>query len=66
LQRHNVENFVGRKLGRGDTFAEVVDSSRDIVDVAIDDVDAGLLQVGQKASVKLNSFRRVRFMGRLW
>jgi len=61
----HVENFVGRKLGRGDTFAEVVDSSRDIVDVAIDDVDAGLLQVGQKASVKLNSFPTRTFHGQV-
>jgi RND family efflux transporter MFP subunit len=59
----HVENFVGRKLGRGDTFAEVVDSSREIVDVAVDDDDAGLLQVGQKASVKLNSFPTRTFHG---
>jgi RND family efflux transporter MFP subunit len=61
----HVENFVGRKLGRGDTFAEVVDSSREIVDVAIDDDDAGLLQVGQKASVKLNSFPTRTFHGQV-
>ena len=61
----HVENFVGRKLGRGDTFAEVVDSSREIVDVAIDDDDAGLLQVGQKASVKLNSFPSRTFHGQV-
>jgi RND family efflux transporter MFP subunit len=61
----HVENFVGRKLGRGDTFAEVVDSSREIVDVAIDDGDAGLLQVGQKASVKLNSFPTRTFHGQV-
>jgi RND family efflux transporter MFP subunit len=61
----HVENFVGRKLGRGDTFAEVVDSSREIVDVAIDDDDAGLLKVGQKASVKLNSFPTRTFHGQV-
>jgi RND family efflux transporter MFP subunit len=61
----HVENFVGRKLGRGDTFAEVVDSSREIVDVAVDDDDAGLLQVGQKASVKLNSFPTRTFHGQV-
>jgi RND family efflux transporter MFP subunit len=61
----HVENFVGRKLGRGDTFAEVVDSSREIVDVAVDDDDAGLLQVGQRASVKLNSFPTRTFHGQV-
>ena len=61
----HVENFVGRKLGRGDTFAEVVDSSREIVDVAVDDDDAGLLKVGQKASVKLNSFPTRTFHGQV-
>jgi RND family efflux transporter MFP subunit len=61
----HVENFVGRKLGHGDTFAEVVDSSREIVDVAIDDDDAGLLKVGQKASVKLNSFPMRTFHGQV-
>jgi RND family efflux transporter MFP subunit len=61
----HVENFVGRKLARGDSFAEVVDSSREIVDVAIDDDDAGLLKVGQKASVKLNSFPTRTFHGQV-
>jgi len=61
----HVENFVGRKLGRGDTFAEMVDSSREIVDVAVDDADAGLLKVGQKASVKLNSFPTRTFHGQV-
>ncbi|HVH50344.1 MAG TPA: GAF domain-containing protein, partial [Candidatus Bathyarchaeia archaeon] len=34
----HVENFVGRKLQQGDSFAEVVDTSQAIVDVAIDDI----------------------------
>jgi RND family efflux transporter MFP subunit len=59
----HVENFVGRKLTQGDTFAEVVDTSRAIVDVAIDDVDAGLLKNGQRASVKLNSYPTRTFHG---
>jgi RND family efflux transporter MFP subunit len=58
-----VENFEGRKLTQGDTFAEVVDTSRAIVDVAIDDVDAGLLKNGQRASVKLNSYPTRTFHG---
>src|SRR6202008_4154080 len=58
-----VENFAGRKLTQGDTLAEVVDTSRAIVDVAIDDVDAGLLKNGQRASVKLNSYPTRTFHG---
>ncbi len=47
----------------GDTFAEVVDTSRAIVDVALEDADAGLLRVGERASVKLNSFPTRVFRG---
>ncbi|MGB7439173.1 MAG: efflux RND transporter periplasmic adaptor subunit [Candidatus Acidiferrum sp.] len=59
----HVENFAGRKLQQGDAFAEVVDTSQAVVDVAIDDVDAGLLKVGQKAVVKLNSYPTRTFRG---
>jgi RND family efflux transporter MFP subunit len=58
-----VENMVGRRLEFGDTFAEVVDTSRAIVDVAIDDAEASLLRVGEPASVKLNSFPTHIFRG---
>lgn len=61
----NVETMVGRRLQYGDTFAEVVDTSRTIVDVAIDDTDAGLLRTGQRASVKLNSFPTRTFRGQV-
>lgn len=59
----HVEDFAGRKLQQGDSFAEVVDTSHAIVDVAVDDVDAGLLKDGQKASVKLNSYPTRTFHG---
>jgi multidrug efflux pump subunit AcrA (membrane-fusion protein) len=59
----HVENFAGRKLQQGDFFAEVVDTSQAVVDVAIDDVDAGLLKLGQKAVVKLNSYPTRTFRG---
>jgi RND family efflux transporter MFP subunit len=58
-----VENMVGRRLEFGDTVAEVVDTSRAIVDVAIDDAEASLLGAGQPASVKLNSFPTRVFRG---
>jgi RND family efflux transporter MFP subunit len=59
----HVENFAGRKLVEGDSFAEVVDTSRAIVDVAIDDTDAGLLKQGQRAAIKLNSYPTRTFRG---
>ncbi len=59
----HVENFAGRKLQPGDSFAEIVDTSQAVVDVAIDDVDAGLLKQGQKAVVKLNSYPTRTFHG---
>jgi RND family efflux transporter MFP subunit len=61
----HVENLSGRHLQLGDTFAEVVDASSAIVDVAIDDVDAGLLHVGSKTVVKLNSYPLRTFTGQV-
>jgi RND family efflux transporter MFP subunit len=59
----HVEDLVGRKLMPGDTFAEVVDTSRAIVDVAIDEDDVLLLHPGEKASVKLDGFPTRTFRG---
>ncbi|MGA9800783.1 MAG: efflux RND transporter periplasmic adaptor subunit [Terriglobales bacterium] len=59
----HVEDLVGRKLLPGDTFAEVVDTSRAIVDVAIDEDDVLLLHSGEKASVKLEGFPTRTFHG---
>ncbi len=59
----NVDTMVGRRLQYGDTFAEIVDTSRTMVDVAVDDSDAGLLRAGAHASVKLNSFPTRIFRG---
>jgi Cu(I)/Ag(I) efflux system membrane fusion protein len=50
-------------LQYGDSFAEIVDTSRAIVDVAVDDTDTGLLRAGSRASVKLNSFPTRIFRG---
>jgi len=61
----HVDSFAGRKLIPGDSFAEVVDTSRAIVDVAIEDEDAGLLKDGQNASVKLNSYPARTFHGQV-
>jgi multidrug efflux pump subunit AcrA (membrane-fusion protein) len=59
----HVDTFTGRRLQFGDTFAEVVDTSSAIVDVAIDDYDVSLVRVGQSAAVKLNSYPVRTFHG---
>lgn len=59
----HVENMVGRRLQYGESFAEMVDTSRAIVDVAIDDSDSALLRTGSRASIKLNSFPTRVFRG---
>jgi RND family efflux transporter MFP subunit len=61
----HVEEFAGRKLEPGDSFAEVVDASQAVIDVAVDDTDAGLLKAGQRAVVKLNSFPTRTFHGQV-
>jgi RND family efflux transporter MFP subunit len=61
----HIEDAVGRDLKPGDTFAEVVDTSRASVDVAIDEQDVSLLQPGSKASVKLEGFPARTFRGEL-
>ena len=59
----HIDTFVGRRLQFGDTFAEVVDASTAIVDVAIDDKDVSLLQTGQNGAVKLNGYPTRTFRG---
>jgi RND family efflux transporter MFP subunit len=59
----HIDTFVGRRLQFGDTFAEVVDASTAIVDVAIDDKDVVLLQTGQRGAVKLNGYPTRTFRG---
>lgn len=49
----HIEDFAGRNLNPGDTFAEVVDTSHASVDVAIDEVDLARVTPGQKAAIKL-------------
>ena len=59
----HVEDLAGRKLMPGDTVAEIVDTSRAIVDVAIDADDVLLLHPGEKASIKLEGFPTRTFHG---
>ena len=58
-----VENFTGRHLDAGTPFAEVVDSSKASVDVAIDESEVPLLHVGEPAALKLDAFPTRTFKG---
>ena len=59
----HVENFTGRRLQYGESFAEIVDTSSAVVDVGIDETEASLLKVGSKAVVKLNAYPTRTFRG---
>ncbi len=59
----HLEDMAGRSLNPGDTFAEVVDTSHAAIDIAIDDVDAGLLRSDEAASVKLEGLPSRTFHG---
>ena len=59
----HIDTLVGRRLQFGEGFAEVVDASTAIVDVAIDDYDVSLLRKGQEAAIKLNGYPMRTFHG---
>jgi RND family efflux transporter MFP subunit len=61
----HVEDSVGRHLDAGDTFAEVANTERAVVDVAIDEHEAALLEPGSNAAVMLESFPTHPFHGRV-
>jgi len=58
-----LENFVGRRLAPGETFAEIVDASVASVDIGIDERDASLLRAGESAAVKLDGYPTRIFRG---
>lgn len=59
----HVEDMVGRKLEAGDTFAQVIDTSYAVLDVAVDSTDVPLLAAGDSAAVKLDSFPTRKLRG---
>jgi RND family efflux transporter MFP subunit len=59
----HIDTFAGRRLQFGDTFAEIVDATNAVIDVAIDAADVALLKPGQSAAVKLNSYPTRTFHG---
>jgi RND family efflux transporter MFP subunit len=59
----HVETFVGRRLEKGDVFAEVINTSAAMVDVAIDQDEVRFLKPGEGSAVKLESFPTKTFRG---
>jgi RND family efflux transporter MFP subunit len=58
-----VQNSVGRRLMHGDAFAEIVEVSPVVANVAIPEEDATLLHSGEVAAIKLESFPLHTFRG---
>jgi len=52
----NLQNAAGEHLDAGASFAQVLDLSSAVVNVAISQADAALLRVGQHAAIKLDSY----------
>ncbi len=61
----HIETLIGSKLAAGDSFAEVVNSSHATIDVSVDETDIPLVQAGDSAAVKLESFPTKRFRGQV-
>ena len=59
----HVEDSVGRQLSAGTNFAEIVDNSQAVVDVALDEVGIALLNNGARGGVKLDAFPTQTFKG---
>ncbi|HVO81578.1 MAG TPA: efflux RND transporter periplasmic adaptor subunit [Terriglobales bacterium] len=60
-----LETFVGRHLDKGDTLAQVINTSAALVDVSIDQEEVVLLKAGETASIKLESFPTRTFKGKV-
>lgn len=60
-----IENLVGHKLKAGESFVDIVDNSQALVDVAIDENDAGLLRTGENSRLKFDSFPERTFQGQV-
>jgi multidrug resistance efflux pump/GAF domain-containing protein len=52
----DLQNAAGEHLDAGATFAQVLDLASARINIAVDQEDADLVQAGQKAAIKLNSF----------
>src|SRR5262249_25542072 len=60
-----IEDFTGHKLKDGESFAEIIDTSHAVVDVAVDGDDVSLLRAGQHARLKLDGYPARTFPGQV-
>jgi multidrug efflux pump subunit AcrA (membrane-fusion protein) len=58
-----IQNSVGRRLQHSDVFAEIIQTSDVLVDVAIPEEDVTLIRDGEAASLKLESYPLQTFRG---
>jgi multidrug efflux pump subunit AcrA (membrane-fusion protein) len=52
----NLQNAAGKHLAAGDPFAQVLDLSSAVIQIAVPERDAPLLHAGQAAAIKLDSY----------
>jgi RND family efflux transporter MFP subunit len=62
----DLQNAAGEHLDAGATFAQVLDLTSARINIAVDQEDANLVQAGQKAAIKLNSFPAQTLRGRVF
>jgi RND family efflux transporter MFP subunit len=60
-----VDERVGESLDRGETLCEIVDDRPRLVEVAIDEADAGLLAADQPVKIKLAAYPTRAFRGQV-
>lgn len=59
----NLQNLAGQHLVAGDSFAQVLDLSSAVVDIAIPQSEAALLKSGEPAVIKLDSYPQRSWRG---
>jgi multidrug resistance efflux pump len=62
----DLQNAVGEHLDTGAAFAQVLDLASARVNIAVDQEDAKLVQAGQSAAIKLDSFPAQTLRGRVF
>lgn len=61
----DLQNLAGKRLDAGNSFAQVLDLSSAIMQVAIPERDLGLMKPGEEVAVKLDSYPQRTFRGRI-
>jgi multidrug efflux pump subunit AcrA (membrane-fusion protein) len=61
----DLQNLSGRRLDAGNPFAQVLDLSSAIVQVAIPERDLALMKPGEEVAIKLDSYPQRTFRGRV-